>query len=249
VGFTYQPFPRRAERRAPPGDGLARRAHEREQKIPQLRNLYERTGFNLTQLEATAGFGYVHDGAVDSVERFVDEPVFDVTSDQQTANLVAFLMAFSGGTSSLGSPSSLLEPPGRPARRRTPRWAAAHAGRRARRARDRGARLDGRAGRGRRGRAGGEGPRGGDRARLVLLAAAARSSPTAGTETITRARRWKRSARPGSELTFTVVPKVSEQRIGVDRDSDSWFDRDELDWGSDPTDPQSRPKLRVASHP
>ena len=49
------------------------------------------------------------------------------------------------------------------------------------------------------------------------------------------------SAGPGSELVFTVVPLGSEVRIGVDRDEDGHFDRDEIDAGSDPADPASTP--------
>jgi hypothetical protein len=39
-------------------------------------------------------------------------------------------------------------------------------------------------------------------------------------------------AAPGSELTWTVVPKGTEWRIGVDRDADGVFDRDEQDRGT-----------------
>jgi hypothetical protein len=39
------------------------------------------------------------------------------------------------------------------------------------------------------------------------------------------------------------VPKGTEQRIGVDEDEDGFFDRDELDAGSDPADPISRPAI------
>jgi len=42
---------------------------------------------------------------------------------------------------------------------------------------------------------------------------------------------------------------VSERRIGVDRDADGAFDRDELDHGTDPTDPHERPKLRYVPPP
>ena len=48
-------------------------------------------------------------------------------------------------------------------------------------------------------------------------------------------------AGPGAELTFTAVPPGSEVRIGVDRDEDGFFDRDELDAGSNPADPVSTP--------
>jgi hypothetical protein len=46
---------------------------------------------------------------------------------------------------------------------------------------------------------------------------------------------------PGSEITFTLVPIGTQLRIGIDRDSDTFFDRDEALAGSDPADPGSTP--------
>jgi len=243
-GGTYQPFPigPRGEHHLAlvSVDGLTNVS----MKVPQLRNLYERTGFNATQLESTAGFGYLHDGSVDSIERFIDEPVFNVTSDQQTANLVAFMLAFSGPTGSFGSPGALLEPPG-------PTSLATHA------AVGKQVTLDGP-------------PSTAEDALLDAMAAIANTGQVglvakgrqaglargwyyAGSNVFQSDRRLHTATRsalealvaPGSELTFTVVPKVSERRIGVDRDSDGWFDRDELDAGSDPADPEV-PKKRIA---
>ncbi len=48
-------------------------------------------------------------------------------------------------------------------------------------------------------------------------------------------------AAPGSELTYTLVPLGSQIRIGIDRDLDGYLDRDELDAGSNPADPNSVP--------
>jgi DNA-binding beta-propeller fold protein YncE len=45
----------------------------------------------------------------------------------------------------------------------------------------------------------------------------------------------------GQALTYTCVPPGSGVRIGVDRDEDGFFDRDEIDDGSDPADPLSTP--------
>jgi len=45
----------------------------------------------------------------------------------------------------------------------------------------------------------------------------------------------------GQELTYTCVPPGSGLRAGIDRDEDGFFDRDELDGGSDPADPGSTP--------
>jgi len=85
-------------------------------KVPQLRNLYERVGFELTQPQALTGFGFLHDGSVDSLARFVSEPVFNVRSDQDVADLVAFLLAFSGSDLPEGGLDTLSEPPGPPSR-------------------------------------------------------------------------------------------------------------------------------------
>ena len=42
-------------------------------------------------------------------------------------------------------------------------------------------------------------------------------------------------------VSMTLVPTVSETRMGVDRDEDGFFDGDERDAGSDPADPMSTP--------
>ena len=46
---------------------------------------------------------------------------------------------------------------------------------------------------------------------------------------------------PGNELTYTMVPFGLQVRLGIDRDEDGFFDRDELDAGSDPADSSSVP--------
>ncbi len=45
----------------------------------------------------------------------------------------------------------------------------------------------------------------------------------------------------GQELTYTCVPPGEGLRAGIDRDLDGYFDRDELDAGSDPADAASTP--------
>jgi hypothetical protein len=45
----------------------------------------------------------------------------------------------------------------------------------------------------------------------------------------------------GRELTYTCAPPGSGERIGIDRDGDSFLDGDEEDEGSDPSDPNSTP--------
>ena len=63
----------------------------------------------MTQTVSRSGFGLLHDGSIDSISRFVSEEAFDVANDQEVADLVALLLAFSG--SDFGLPG-FLEPPG-----------------------------------------------------------------------------------------------------------------------------------------
>lgn len=71
------------------------------------------------------------------------------------------------------------------------------------------------------------------------------------------------AATSGQELTYTCVPPGSGLRIGVERDSDSAFDGDEVDAGTDPANPLflppeyidcssldllQKPKLRVSKN-
>ncbi len=211
-------------------------------KIPQLRNQYEKVGFELTQFTNIAGFGFLHDGSVDSIARFVSEPVFNVASDQQVADLVAFMLSFSGSELPAGSPGNPFELPG-------PSSQDSHAfvgwqttlvdltnpepGQTTL--------LSNMITQANTGKVGlvvkgiqGEEARGysynggnlfqSDRAAEVVSAAALRSS-----------------AAPGSELTYMIVPAGSQTRIGIDRDEDGFFDRDELDACSDPADASSVP--------
>jgi len=83
-------------------------------KVPHLRNLYEKVGFDCTQTDNVAGFGFLHDGSVDSLARFVAEPLFNVASDQDVADLVAFMLSFAGGDLPQGTTQGLSEPPGVP---------------------------------------------------------------------------------------------------------------------------------------
>ncbi len=207
-------------------------------KVPQLRNLYDKVGCDLTQLSNRAGFGFLHDGSVDSLARFVAEPLFSVASDQDVADLVAFLLAFAGSDLPVGTPGSLTEPlgptgrdshaavgrqvtlaaPGLPALLST-LLAEAQAGRIDLVVK---ARLAGEA-------------RGWvyDRATSTLL------SDRDG-EAVTPAA-LRALAAAGGEQTWTAVPRGVGLRLGRDRDGDGFGDRTELDAGKSPTDPLEHP--------
>ncbi len=205
-------------------------------KISQLRNMHKKGGFNFTQTSNTQGFGFAHDGSVDSLERFVNEPVFNLTGDQMTADMVAFMKAFSGSELPVGSPTNITEPPGPPSKDShaavgaqitinapaptpallTTMLSLASANKVGLVAKSRQGGI-----------ARGYTFIGGnnfqsDRVSQVLSASALQALATVG-----------------SEITYTIVPKGSETRIGIDRDLDGCFDRDELDLLSNPSDPAS----------
>ena len=211
-------------------------------KVPQLRNQYEKTGFSLTQLVSTRGFGYLHDGAIDSIERFVSEPTFHVTSDQMVANLTAFLLAFSGSELPAGSTNPAAnEPPGPPSkdshaavgRQLTLRAAPTASESNLLTSMTTLANAN-KVGLIVKGVVGGL-PRGGTYTGSTWQSDRANETWTTGFLTA--------SASTGAEITFTVVPTGTKTRLGIDRDNDSWFDRDELDVGSDPADELDFPGL------
>jgi hypothetical protein len=49
------------------------------------------------------------------------------------------------------------------------------------------------------------------------------------------------AAAAGYEITFTLSPRNSGRRIGIDRDEDGYPDKTERDPGSDPADPLEFP--------
>jgi YVTN family beta-propeller protein len=189
-------------------------------KIPQLRTLYKKTGFNTTQLDNTSGFGLLHDGSVDSIERFVTEPVFSLASNQETADMTAFMLAFAGSDLPQGLATNPFEPPGPPSKdthaavgRQTTLVSLATA----------------------------------STAQQTLLTSLETQANTGKVGLIVRAtingveRGWaftgggnfksdtnttitsaalKALASIGSEQTWTIVPKGSETRLGIDRDLD-----------------------------
>jgi hypothetical protein len=208
-------------------------------KIPQTRNVPQKSGFNATQMFNTSGFGFLHDGSVDSIERFVAEPVFTVASDQEVANLTAFMLAFSGSDLPAGSTNgTALEPPGVPskdahaavgkqitvisqaglttAEQTTLNTLVAQAN----------ANRIGLIAKGRQG--------GIQRGYALTSTSTFQSDRTSETRTYAQ---LLAAAAPGSEITFTAVPKNSELRMGIDRDMDGAYDRDELDNCGDPANP------------
>ncbi len=205
-------------------------------KIPHLRNMYQKVGmFGMpdvpffTDNDATQtglqvrGFGFLHDGSVDTLFRFHSASVFN-TTPTQNAQLEAFVLAYDSnlkpmvGQQVTATPDTVNLLPVETRLNLMEAQAAAGA-------------CDVVV----KGNVGGlqrgwyrlpSGDYRSDRVGEGLM-----NSPTlrflANTAT--------------QELTYTCVPPGAGERIGVDRDEDGYFDRDELDAGSDPADPLSIP--------
>ncbi|MFP2927779.1 YncE family protein [Pyxidicoccus sp. 3LG] len=209
-------------------------------KISQLRNLYEKVGMDFTQTSNLAGFGFSHDGSVDSIARFITEPVFTLASDQEVADMVAFMLAFSGSDLPRGSATSLQEPPGPNSkdthaavgRQVTLTTASPTAVQLSTLATFLSLADSGKVGLVVKGNQGGI-------ARGATYMGGGMFQADRALETVTAAA-LQTLAVPGNELTYTVVPKGSEVRMGIDRDLDGALDRDELDRGTRPDDASSR---------
>ena len=74
-------------------------------KVPQLRTLYDRVGFDTIAAESASGFGFLHDGSVDTLTRFMSTSDFLFDNDQQLADMVAFMLSFSGSDLPLNNPN------------------------------------------------------------------------------------------------------------------------------------------------
>jgi YVTN family beta-propeller protein len=70
-----------------------------QMKVPHLRNLYQKVGMFGTSTNTTVtgpqirGFGYLHDGSIDTVNHFLQAGVFSLNDTEET-NLQAFVLQF-----------------------------------------------------------------------------------------------------------------------------------------------------------
>jgi YVTN family beta-propeller protein len=223
-------------------------------KIAHLRNLYEKVGMDMAVKDSRAGFGFLHDGSVDSLARFVSKPTFELTSDQEIADMVAFLLSYSGGGLPRGSLSNPMKPLGPMSQDTHPAvgqqttmvsWDTPAPGQvqliqtmmSLAENQDVGLVV--------------RGPQDDTVAGWIYLpgglAQSNRASQRLDFSDLLQL------ADVGHELTLTLVPKSTEVRIGLDRDNDGTYDGDELDAGTNPLDPLDPPgnsgKLSTISLP
>jgi YVTN family beta-propeller protein len=214
-------------------------------KIPHLRNLYQKVGmfggldtaFTLPlntphQGPQIRGFGYLHDGSVDTLFRFFNATVFSNTSvggsavgfqsNTQRREMEQFMLAFDTNFAPIVGQQTTL----------TNTNAAIV-----------GPRIDLLVARA----AAGEcdvvvkGVVAGEARGFVRQPGGLFVSDRADELPLSDAAVRALAATPGQALTYTCVPPGEGQRVGVDRDLDGFYDRDELDAGSDPADPNSFP--------
>jgi len=210
-------------------------------KIPALRNLQDKIGFTIASASSRTGFGFFHDGHVDSMVRFLQDS-FDFRTDQETADMIAFLLQLPGGDLPLGSVSDPDRPPGVTV-------------------------SDTPAGVGKQiSFTGGTSPP--EIQIMMSLARTGRVDLIVDGSMLATNRSWlymktsnrfqanrrsevvtleqlKTFAGPDAPLTFMLVPLGTGNRLALDRDRDGFFDLDEIDRGLNPADPASFPTPHV----
>ena len=69
-----------------------------QMKVPHLRNLYRKVGADFGASNSKLGFGFTHDGAVSTLDDFIDLVNFNSWPNTQKDDIVAFLREFDTGT-------------------------------------------------------------------------------------------------------------------------------------------------------
>jgi YVTN family beta-propeller protein len=216
-------------------------------KIPHLRNMYQKVGMfgmpavsffnpgdNGFKGDQIRGFGFIHDGSVDTLFRFHNAIVFNQSPANPTGipagpagdplrrQIEAFMMAFD---------SNLAPIVGQQVTRTSTNAGATNP------------RIDllvARANAGEcdlvaKGRLAGV-----DRGAVYIGGGDFLTDRVADPPIVDATLRALAST-SGQEITYTCVPPGSGVRLGIDRDDDGFADRDEIEAGSDPADPASTP--------
>lgn len=207
-------------------------------KIAQFRNLADKIGMSGTSVESSAGFGFGHDGSIDTLPRFLNG--LRVATDEDVADLTAFLLSAAGSdtTSPRATPDTTpVSAVGRQLTLSSSNRAALFDAMLAL-ARATNGRVELIA----------KGPRN-DQARGWWFDSARdvfrsdRRTETATVESLLA------TIATGSATTFTLVAPGTGVRLGIDRDLDGAFDGDELDAGSDASEPSALVRVTSDQNP
>ena len=198
-------------------------------KAPQLRNLYQNTGFDKTSQSSNRGYGFGHDGSAGTLFEFLQghSVTYPNTAagDQMRRDLESFLMCFPSGTHpAIGAQQTITA-----ANKTDPTVLSKLAS------------MSALADSGvvslvAKGRLAGV-----SRGWMYLPGTGLlQSDRLAETPTVASLRS---GVMVGNEVTFTIVPAGTQTRTGIDRDADGFLDRDEIDNGSNPNDSLSTPPV------
>lgn len=230
-------------------------------KIPHLRNIYQKVGmFGMVQVpflssgdnghkgNQVRGFGVLHDGSIDTINRFLGASVFNLTATEQR-DLESFILQYPTNLAPIvGQQTTLTATNGATvgpridlliARAKTCFNVAGTPG-------DTECNLvvkgfDGTDARGWVGEVQGApgtcGP-----TETILFRPDRVSEPL-----LTDGQLRSIAGTSGNFLTYTCAPPGSGTRMGVDRDEDGFLDQDEVDSGSNPADPLSIPGATSAA--
>ncbi len=208
-----------------------------DMKVPQLRNLYTKTGFKDTVgVVNKKGFGFTHNGSVDNLFDFLQFPGFNFGGNVAAANATrrdveAFLLAFDTGMPPAVGVQITFDG--------TNNGNAALLGR-----------LDTLKSQAQSGAcdliAKGRTP---GLARGWKYAGADQWTSDVSTEGPWSTAQLLALGQPGAELTITGVPLGSGTRMGIDRDRDGYPDGDETLGGGDPANPAVVPSLTGVTAP
>jgi len=253
-GTTYEPFPLDENGNNHIALVSVDGSDNKSIKVPQIRNSFDKIGMSLFDSPSRAGFGFFHDGTVDSLTSFFSSDLFEPRNDQDISDIVALVLAFSGSdfgdpdtNPSLGlpeSPSSIVASkdahaavgkqvtidssvPGEAQQARIDESVAlAGAGR-----------VDLMV----------QGTKDGVRRNWHLEATSTRGLSTIFIsdrlgETITL-EDLMQLAQTATPLTFTVLPLGSAVRLALDWDEDGTLNQSEIDSGTDPLDEEDTPTL------
>jgi hypothetical protein len=213
-------------------------------KVPHFRNMYQAVGmFGLPpvptvdteesghQGQQVRGFGFTHDGSIDTLFRFFHSMSFSdgETGETERRQMESFVLAFDSNHRPIVGQQATLAPA-----------SGSDAGARVDLLLERADALDAECDVVVKGVVGGE-ERG-----WFYEGSGVFASDRVDDEPVALSALRAVASSAGQELTFTAVPVGEGERIGIDRDADGFRDRDEVDGGSDPADPLDLP-CRVTS--
>ncbi len=190
-------------------------------KVPHLRNVYQKVGMFGRPQDADAGpqvrgFGFLHDGSIDTVFNFLSAGVFSLSNAEQR-QLEQFMLAFDSNLAApVGQQVTLTSTSGGGVGNRITLLAD----------RDDAGECELTV----------KGVIAGEARGALRLADGRFQFDRVHEAPLTDAEVRALALVPGQELTYTCVPPGAGVRIGLDRDGDTYYDRDELDLGTDPAD-------------